>query len=325
MKSPNLHDEFLNALHYKIPRKSDLTNTVSDILHIEKDSAYRRLSGKVNFSIREVGAISERLDISLDNLMDSAGNYMWFPLALENPMLSSIDLLFYKTDETLRQISEITTKPAVSGNIYNSIPLEFYISSPVLTKFMFFKWGHYFVGTKEYNDFSRWELPPQLSDLQKKVWEAARFDSIYYIWDDAIIWAHLNEVAYLYKMRIITAAEKNQIREAVGEMLRRLEDMLNGNYDPAFCPNPHMDFYVSSRSTGFTFNYYTSESQSLCFFQTNFSHCIIEGGHESFNKLKTWIDSFKAVSTLLSKSGRVERRIFFDTQHKLVDLILGND
>ena len=62
----------------------------------------------------------------------------------------------------------------------------------------------------------------------------------------------------------------------------------------------------------------------MAFFQTNYSHCMIDNDLESFNKLKAWIDSFRHISTVLSRSGRTERRIFFDTQLKLIDLILDS-
>lgn len=328
MQPTDLHEKFLSALFDKFPKKSALTNMISDILRIEKESAYRRLTGKVNFSVRETGIIADKLGISLDMLANGKTKHMWFPFQLESPLKSSMDVLFYVVDENLSRIEQIIKSPAMSGNIYNSLPMEFYLYSPVLTKFMFFKWGHYFVGGDEFNDFTHWEIPQELSGLEQRVKDImCSLQHSYYIWDDAVIWTHIHEAANMYKMRVINKQEKNDIKEAFKGLLTKLEQTLSGICVDEFGIVPDiLDFYVCSRSSGFTCNYYISEENKhhMAFFQTNYSHCMIDNDFENFNKLKAWVDSFKHISTVLSRSGRTERRIFFDTQLKLIDLILDS-
>lgn len=327
MKSPNLHDEFIDAISHKVPKRSLLTSMVSDILHIEKDSAYRRLSGKVSFSAQEIGAISLKLGISLDSLMHSNGEDLRMTIQLNQPLqMSSVDMLAYHMDATL-QLTENAAAggSCVSGNIVNAMPLEFFMHSPVMTKLMFFKWGHYFVSTGEFDNYSSWEVPPQLAAFHERVKKMPRFESIYYIWDESLVWVHANEIANLHKMRIITTDEKNEIKQAFKDILVDIENTLNGSYDSLTNISHDMDFYVSSRTMGFVCGYYISPQQSHAFFQTNFSFSIIDDNQESYKKLKNWADSFKNISTMLSKSGRVQRRIFFDNQHKLIDFVLGYD
>ena len=42
----------------------------------------------------------------------------------------------------------------------------------------------------------------------------------------------------------------------------------------------------------------------------------------NFNKIKEWINSLCHISTLLSRSGRIERRLFFNTQYRIIDEVL---
>lgn len=327
MQTLDLHEQFLNALFDKFAKKSVLTNTISEILHIEKESAYRRLTGKVNFSVREMGIVAKQLGILLDTVAGRDRDHTIFSFQLENPLQSSMDVLFHMVDENLTRIEQTTKKPALSGNIYNSMPKEFYIFSPALTKLMFFKWGHYFVGGNEFNDYAHWDPPQQLYGLRQRVRDMYRFKNIYYIWDDAVIWTLLNEVANLHKMRVISKQDKDELKQAFKDMLTYLEQTLAGNYIERFGVDPDiLEFYICSRSSGFTCNYYISEDQQeyAAFLKTNYSYCIIDNDLENFNKLKGWVDSFRNISTMLSRSGRTERRIFFDTQFKLIDLILDS-
>lgn len=66
MKKINLHDKFVAELNSKFPKKINLVNPVSNLLNLEKEPVYRRIAGKVNFSVQEMGILSAVLNISLN-------------------------------------------------------------------------------------------------------------------------------------------------------------------------------------------------------------------------------------------------------------------
>ena len=71
MKDVSLYESFLAELRKKIPQGAKLTNTLVDMLYIEREAVYRRLRGEVPFTFMEVVTIAKKLGISLDNLADS--------------------------------------------------------------------------------------------------------------------------------------------------------------------------------------------------------------------------------------------------------------
>ena len=92
MQKKDLHDEFIDELCKKVPKRADLINLVSDILKLEKESIYRRLARKVNFSIREMGILAKELNISIDRLLYKEEDHQWLPVALAIPLkLDSMD------------------------------------------------------------------------------------------------------------------------------------------------------------------------------------------------------------------------------------------
>lgn len=104
------------------------------------------MAGKVNFSIREMGILAKILNISLDSLLYQEEDIQWLPFILETPLkFHSIDALCDMIDLNFKQIEEINQdEPGTSGNVYHSLPLEFFVHSPLIMKFMFFKWGYIF-------------------------------------------------------------------------------------------------------------------------------------------------------------------------------------
>lgn len=70
--------------------------------------------------------------------------------------MDSLSTMIEANFEYMRKIGE---RKAESGHLYSTMPIEFFLSYPTLSKFMFFKWGHYFIGTEEFDNFSEWNIP----------------------------------------------------------------------------------------------------------------------------------------------------------------------
>lgn len=226
-------------------------------------------------------------------------------------------------DLNFKQIEEINQdEPGTSGNVYHSLPLEFFVHSPLIMKFMFFKWGYYFVQSDEYNNFSQWKLPPRLSAISEKYNDIYNFQHVFYIWDSSLIWALSKEISNFYKTHIISEQEKEDIKNELKLILSQLEKTLNGTRTPSIPFPPETDFLVSSINVGFSSSYFFSGNRHLALFQTNFSFSMIQDSEDNFNKIKEWINSLCHISTLLSRSGRIERRLFFNTQYRIIDEVL---
>ena len=64
MKDVSLYESFLTELRKKIPQGAKLTNTLVDMLYIEREAVYRRLRGEVPFTFVEVMTVAKELGIS---------------------------------------------------------------------------------------------------------------------------------------------------------------------------------------------------------------------------------------------------------------------
>ena len=97
MKEVTLYDGFLSELRKRIPRGAELTNTLVDMLYIEREAVYRRLRGEVPFTFIEVMTVSKELGISLDNLAQAdTGKSRPFQLKLveyANPLESDYKMM----------------------------------------------------------------------------------------------------------------------------------------------------------------------------------------------------------------------------------------
>lgn len=324
MQKKDLHDIFVEALQNRGIKKSTLINLISDILKLEKESVYRRLAGKVNFSVREMGILAKALNISLDTLLYREKRVQWLPVMFGLPSAyRSMDVLYTTIEVNMEHIGKISqAERSETGNVYHALPLEFYIHYPQLMKFMFFKWGSYFVQSEEFNDFAQWQPPARLLKIADKYYDIYNFQKGFYVWDNALVWNMSREISNFHRMRIISTQERNELKDELKDFLSKLEMFLNGTFTPKVSLPSELTFYVSAMNLGFTTGYFASDENSLALFQTNFSFSMIVNSKENFGKMQEWIRSFCKLSTLLSESGRIERRLFFNKQHKIIDEVL---
>lgn len=320
----NLHEAFIKALYEKKSKRSDLVSLISDVLRIERESASRRLSGKVQFSIQEMGSLAKELNISLDALLYTTDNYQWVPLMLQYPMtVKSIDTLCDMIDADFKRIDKITQRPTESGAVISTLPIELFIYHPYLMKFMFFKWGYYFIGTEEFDKFSNWKLPERLARIAKKYEASAgTITRSFYIWDESLIWALAKEIEKLHIAHAITTEERNILKQELKDLLKNLESFIKGIYKPHI-QITEVDFYVSTPNLGFTCFYLASDTEFTISFEMNFVRSVFQENYERFVSFKTWMNSLQRTSNLLSKSGQIYRRSFFESQHNILDSILS--
>ena len=321
MDAIRLHEEFVKELHKKIPRRSELVSLISEILQIEKESVSRRLSEKVQFSVHEMGVIAKTLGLSIDPLIFKDNDCHWLPFILESPLgVESMEALYEITEDNLEKMMKVAQDPFEYGTIFNSYPLEYYVHHPHLMKFMFFKWGHYFVGSDEFNNYAQWKVPQRLSNLKGKIEDIlVESEHTIYIWDEALIWTLVNEVDYFYKMDILSAKDVEDIKNDLKDSLRNLEKYIGGTFKPARV-SKKMSFYVSNMNLGVSSSYMHSEKEKIYSFKTNFTFLSsTKSNYYNFYEVKNWIHSFKNISVLISDTGPLERKLFFLKQHKIID------
>lgn len=323
METFNLHDRFLEDLKSRFSAK-EIKQEIANILGISLDAAYRRLNKQVLFTPREIGILCKRLDVSLDRMIHTDNDLvLWMPFILEFPLQTrSIDdylaMIDYSLNDIWNGIGNTGKVPKIAG-VYSTLPLQFFIDSPVLTKFMFFKWGYNLINSDEFEQYSNWQPPEKLSDILDRIKQLYLFDNAYYLWDTTLIWSLLNDLDNLYFIRVMTKEEVNEVAYALKDILIKVEKILNGTHAPSMDISSGTDFYVCDTYLGFTSIYLYSDEKHLITFYTSFSFSIFQDKPNSFLQMKNWLDSFRNISTQLSGSGRIVRRLFFDRQQQILD------
>mgnify|MGYP003623602202 FL=1 len=210
-------------------------------------------------------------------------------------------------------------EPSEIGIVFDSIPLEFSGHYKTIDKFIFFKWGHYFVGSREFDDFSSWEYPERLHNISKGIRNIPeQYNSLYYIWDISVIWNLVKEIRHFHDMHIVNDEDLALIKKELFDFLDYMEDMAKGAF---LNKDQKVDFYISNVNIGMYGYYHFSPNHQFSFMKNYFIQSAASQDYIISNKLREWVDEMKKVSTLISGSGAKARKLFFEEQRSIVDTL----
>ena len=199
-------NELISTMKERIPQDMNLANTLADILCMGKEAVYRRLRGEVSFTIDEVALLSQKLGISIDQIVGShVSNKVTFDLnllhatsALEsyyeiiNRYLQIFD--YVKTDNT----TEVYTAS-------NSLPFTLYSSYENLSKFRLCRWMYQNGDIKTPHSLEDMSVDERIVNVHKKLSESIRqCPKTFFIWDTNIFYSFVKEIKYFASLNLMS-------------------------------------------------------------------------------------------------------------------------
>ena len=318
MNTKTLSNDFIGVIKAALPPKTNLSNTLMDILKIGKEAVYRRLRGEVPFTFAEAIMISEALSISLDHLSavnaDNRALFNMYVLDYEDPFEA-----YYRTMMDFMEYCAMV-KDDPSAEWYtasNTIPHAFYMDHDSLLKFMLYKWSYQQNGSVKY--YGELEAPEKICAIRREYIRVTRSPaSSFFIWDEMMFLALVNDLRYFYDLNLITDQEKEQLKADFLLLVDRLEELAstgmheNGN---------RVYFYISNINFEATYSYLCTDTFKLSILRLYAINSIYTTDGNIFEYQKHWIQSLRKYSTLISVSGERQRVLFFEKQRAFINTL----
>ena len=131
----------------------------------------------------------------------------------------------------------------------------------------------------------------------------------------------MKDINFSYKLRFIEYEDVQLIKKDLHQLL---DDIVNRaqtvKKDTNVLSKP-IHVYILNININFSCTYIHSPTDTLIQFRTPFPYSKMCKNTKEFYTVYNWMNSMKKLSTLISDSGIVERNLFFDEQHKIVDSI----
>ena len=121
---------------------------------------------------------------------------------------------------------------------------------------------------------------------------------------------------FFASINLITPGELKELQEELMLLLEKLERFTaKGRHEDT---GNEMYIYLSNINLDKSYSYVSSQNCHLSMLKAFTLNVISSFDLETFNRLKSWMNSLKRSSTLITVSGEKERVRFFNDQRQLV-------
>lgn len=308
-----INSKLIEKIDLLFERKMEQVDFLSTALSISKSAAIRRLNGTVLFSYSEAVIVAQLLDFSLDNL------------GLSNKV--HIDLISYDLDSDPIELSLLSlesylklldwTEDVTSATMMiacNIIPYSCIIKYDYLYKFYLYKKMFQNDISSNTKSFTEFVIPKTHRYLRKKL--EVKINSMKettIIFDKHIVYTMVTDILYFKELRLIDEDDLRLLNKDLLEFIKDLENIcisgrnILGNFT---------NIYISDIALDASCAYIGIKDGMYSQIQMHSLNTMITE-HKIFCALqKRWISSVQRYSTLISEAGSVERKLFFDQQHK---------
>ena len=313
-----LNAALIGAVLENTPKNSNPAATVAEILNIGREAAYRRMRGEVPFTFGEAALVAARLSFSLDRIMGTDDpDCVLFRLDFSDGQTLLEDYPG-KVESWIGKMEEIASDEQSEFSLAgSSLPAALYLGYEGLVRFRFFKcfFQHGMLDGAN-NRFDDMQLPPHVFDLSRRLRQAVRqIDTTYYVLDHSCFKHWVNAIRSFRAMRLISEGCVRELREELLRMLDELEEIaLTGRF-----PDGRRVFlYISDVDLEGTYSYFVSQavqSSGMAVFSVN---SLRTSDPDMFARIKQWVLAMRRLSTLVSRSGELQRLRFFKEQRAVV-------
>jgi hypothetical protein len=315
----SVQQRLLTNISSILPLNISLVGELSDLLDISNDSAYRRIRGETDLSINEITILCNHYKISFDSLITTDSNVVSFVYDEYNRSLESFLNYFKGLSTEVEQIRHAAVEEKHLTYLGHSLPILHYFDQPNLGPFKIHYWMNSHMNPDANSDkfFKANLLSEQLSEAGKKI--TANYTNIpsTEIWTDSSIVGVLEQIRFYWDTGLFeTRDEALIISNEVRAMIQKIQK--EATIGKKFTENG------DEITEGAEFNFYYSEFEfeNTCVHVELGSLSAVYLGHltnryiktvnSTYNNIiKSWYESIKNKSNLLSKSSETTRFQFF--------------
>jgi hypothetical protein len=311
------HDNFINRLYEKYPKRVHLVGALSNLLGVERKVIYRRLRNNVIFPADEIIKIASTWNISLDKIAGINTDKASFTTQLLNYFNPNEEewINIRNLIECLNDYKNVASMEYME--LSNKLPDALISGFPHLCKYQILKWMHQYTNKEKIVPYSNIVLPDKTVKLASDYHKGARnIANTCYIWDTMLFNYLVRDICYFYSIQLITDEEKRLI---MNELYALCDYMLEVAQKGCWLETSNkVSLYISYTNINTNYSYYYSEKLKICLVHTFMKNEIYSFDSIMVEDFRNWMQLKKQAAIQISETNEKNRIEFFVQQRQLV-------
>ncbi len=322
-KSQNIQDIFVQILKNTVPNNISLVHEMSDLLEISNDSAYRRIRGETEITLREAAILSNHFQIPLENLNNQLANVVTFRFS---PLINNenkFNHYFKSLESDLESMIKFEKKEIIFAA--EDIPVFHHFKYPLLSAFKLFYWQKSTIGIQNYQNipFSTNLISSEIIDSCYKIYENYSQIPSTEIWTDETITSTLKQLKFYFDAGFFNDNELpfriiEEFEKMIENIKRQAELGLKINNIGNTTSHKFKMYYSELMIGNNTVITHVGEN-ILTYISYHFFNSMKTSNNQFNEQTIAWMNNLLTKSTLISGVSEKQRNQFFKNISKKID------
>ncbi len=312
----NIQTAFLGQIRNKLADNISFADELAELLHVSRDSAYRRIRGETVLSLDEVKKLYEHYGLSIDAIISPDSN-----MVLINHQPVDFTYSIKEWLKSLIQNLRVAKSSTDLELIYaaKDIPIFHYFAFPELAAFKLFVWSKSVIKDPLYEHLL---YSPEL--VPKEILAEAAIASELYasiptteIWSDEVINGTLKQIEFYQDCKYFSNQEiPNQLYALLLDLINKIrEEVTEGKKSAGGMFELYQNEILIADNTIFA----NIHHQPMVYLNLNTMDLLTTQQASFCEKTETYLRNLMKNSNLISATAEKERNRFF---HKIEEKIL---
>ena len=297
----------LNKLRSVIPKNISLNEEIAKVLDISYDAAHRRISSKSKFSIDETVTLCQYYSLSMDHLFGSKQSLI-VQKTQKIETLKDFKSYFETTKELLTELKADETTVYYAAK---DIPMNYAAAGSLYSKFKFYVWYNLLTKQQSIN-FESFLFEESVfidhTDLKNFFNSSKRVE----IWNDTTINSSLQQTFYFFESGLLNYTNALDILKDLQFIIKNMEQKCE-------IDSPEFQMYYNELLLLNNSVLFTSKSKSLFFLPYDALGYYATRDIKACEEQREYIENQLINSKSLNKSGRKDRKIFFNRIYQKIE------
>ena len=313
------YDNFIEMLYKKYHKKAKLTETLMELLSLERESVYRRLRKEVIFPVHELIKIASAWNISLDEIIGVNSSQVSFKLHLWN-YLDPSERELNDMQRVVQWVEAIKIFPDLEYmEVSNKLPRVLTSGFLYIHRFYLLRWLYQYVN-KDVLPFSQIPYPEEIAKFSEDYYEVSKqVATTNFIWDSVIFNYLVQDIQFFHSIYLITNEEKKLIKKDLHALLNYVSEITSKGCWPE--TGNKVNLYISYINIDTNYNYYYSGEVKLCCVHAFGKNEIYTINPLVVEDFKGWMQSKKRATVQISQADEKSRIEFFMKQREVIDTL----
>ncbi|MBX2967855.1 MAG: helix-turn-helix transcriptional regulator [Cyclobacteriaceae bacterium] len=316
MPQDSIQSSFLEQVRQRLQPNISFAEELAELLHVSRDSAYRRIRGETVLSLDEVKIICSHFKISLDNLLSPNSDIVSFHHRAIDATSFTFEKWLQSVLDNLKMISSFPERELVYSA--KDIPLFHYFQFPDLASFKMFFWMKSYHNYPQYanESYNTNIITKDLLATGKRAWELYATIPSTEIWSDETLNVTLSQINYYYESGFITPEFALKLYDDFTEMVKLIQQRAaDGSKNGS---DKNYNLYKNEIMIAETTILFMMGDKRVSFITYNTMN-ILSTSQEGFcQHIERYLTNLRNKSTLISSTAEKERNKFFKRMHEKI-------